>query len=97
MTDEIFNVMKHFYGSYINQCGELIISERGNVYFTATNCKDKEDIISYSNGVQDRLQKECHTAQIKEIMSGENLYYVATTIISAQISRRMICIGYMTN
>lgn len=45
MIDEIFNVMKCFSESYINRHGELIISERGNVYFTATNCKDKEDII----------------------------------------------------
>ena len=45
MIDEIFKVMKHFNGSYINQCGELIISNRGNVYFTATNCETKEDII----------------------------------------------------
>ena len=45
MTDEIFNVMKFFSGSYINQCGELIISDRGNIYFTATNCTTKEDVI----------------------------------------------------
>ena len=45
MIDEIFNVMKCFSGSYINQCGELIISDRGNVYFTARNCTNKEDII----------------------------------------------------
>jgi len=45
MIDEIFNVMKHFNGSYINQCGELIISDRGNVYFTARNCNSKEDVI----------------------------------------------------
>ena len=45
MIDEIFDVMKCFHGSYINQCGELIISDRGNVYFTATNCKTKEDVI----------------------------------------------------
>lgn len=45
MIDEIFKVMKHFNGSYINSCGELIISDRGNVYFTATNCKTKEDVI----------------------------------------------------
>lgn len=45
MIDEIFNVKKYFRGSYINQCGELIISDRGNVYFTATNCKDKKDVI----------------------------------------------------
>lgn len=45
MIDEIFNVMKCFYGSYINQCGELIISEKGNVFFTAKDCDTKEDII----------------------------------------------------
>lgn len=45
MIDEIFNVMKHFTGSYINQCGELILSDRGNVFFTATKCKNKEDVI----------------------------------------------------
>ena len=45
MIDEIFEVMKHFNESYINRCGELIISDRGNVYYTATNCKNKEDII----------------------------------------------------
>ena len=45
MIDDIFNSMKCFRGSYINQCGELIISDRGNVYFTAKNCKNKEDII----------------------------------------------------
>lgn len=45
MIDEIFNVMKNFRNSYINHCGELIISNKGNVYFTATNCKTKEDVI----------------------------------------------------
>ena len=45
MIDEIFEVMKHFRGSYINRCGELILSDRGNVCFTATNCKTKEDVI----------------------------------------------------
>ena len=45
MLDEIFNVMKNFPDSYINRRGELIISVRGNVYFTATNCDTKEDVI----------------------------------------------------
>ena len=45
MIDEIFEVMKHFDGSFINQNGELIISKKGNVYFMATTCKDKEDVI----------------------------------------------------
>lgn len=45
MIDEVFNVMKCFTGSYINQQGELILSKKGNVYFTAKNCKSKLYII----------------------------------------------------
>ena len=37
--------MKYFKGSYINPCGELILSDKGNVYFTAINCKTKENVI----------------------------------------------------
>lgn len=45
MTDEIFGLMECFPGSYINRFVEIILSEKGNVYFTAKNCTDKEDII----------------------------------------------------
>lgn len=45
MIDEIFNVMKHFDGSYINQYGELILNYIGDTYFTATDCETKEDVI----------------------------------------------------
>ena len=45
MIDEIFNVMRCFERSFINCCGELIISTKGNVYFTAKNCKSKTDVI----------------------------------------------------
>ena len=45
MIDEIFNLMKCFPNSYINHCGELILSDKGNVYFTAITCKSKEDVI----------------------------------------------------
>lgn len=45
MINEIFNVMKYFPKSYINRCGELILSNKGNVYFTAINCETKEDVI----------------------------------------------------
>lgn len=45
MTDEIFNLMECFPSSYINRFGEIILSEKGNVYFTAKNCTDKEDVI----------------------------------------------------
>ena len=45
MTDEIFNLMECFPESYINRFGEIILSQKGNVYFSAKNCADKEDII----------------------------------------------------
>ena len=45
MIDEVFNVMECFPNSYINRCGELILSDKGNVYFTAKNCKTQKDII----------------------------------------------------
>lgn len=45
MIDEIFKVMKCFHDSSINSFGELTISEKGNVFFTATDCKTKEDVI----------------------------------------------------
>lgn len=45
MINEIFNVMKCFHDSFINSFGEVIISAKGNVYFTATDCKTKEDVI----------------------------------------------------
>ena len=45
MIDEIFNVMKCFPNTFVNSFGEVIISAKGNVYFTATNCKTKEDVI----------------------------------------------------
>lgn len=45
MTNEVFKLMKCFPGSYINACGELILSKKGNVYFTAHTCLVKENII----------------------------------------------------
>ena len=45
MIDEIFIVMNNFPNSFINSCGELILSEKGNVYFTAKDCQTKEDVI----------------------------------------------------
>lgn len=45
MINEIFAVMKCFPSSYINPFGEVILSVKGNVYFTATNCETKEDVI----------------------------------------------------
>lgn len=45
MIDEIFNVMKCFPNSYINAFQELIISDKGNVFFNIANCETKNDII----------------------------------------------------
>ena len=45
MIDEVFNVMECFQNSYINRCGELILSDKGNVYFTAKDCKTQKYII----------------------------------------------------
>ena len=59
MTDEIFNLMTCFPVSYINRFGEIILSEKGNVYFTAKNCIDKEDIIC-------KLLEYCSRSMAKE-------------------------------
>lgn len=45
MIDEIFNVMNCFPNSYINRIGELILSDKGNVYFIAKSCENETDII----------------------------------------------------
>ena len=45
MIDEVFNVMECFPNSYINRCGELIFSDKGNVYFIAKDCNTQKDII----------------------------------------------------
>lgn len=44
MINEIFEVMRCFPNSFINPFGELILSIKG-VYFTATDCETKEDVI----------------------------------------------------
>ena len=46
MTDEIFEVMKCFPNSFINSFGEVILSIKGNVYFTGTDCKTRDDVVS---------------------------------------------------
>lgn len=45
VQDEVFELMNCFPNSFINRCGEMILSENGNVYFTIKNCKSKTDII----------------------------------------------------
>lgn len=45
MIDEVFAVMQCFPESYITKFGEVVLSNKWNVYFTALHCKDKTDII----------------------------------------------------
>lgn len=45
MIDEIFNVMKCFPNSYINYNAEVILSDKGNVYFDSKVCYDKKDVV----------------------------------------------------
>lgn len=45
MTNEIFKLMDCFPDSFISSCGELILAKKGNMYFTASDCETKEDII----------------------------------------------------
>lgn len=45
MIDEVFNVMKCFPDSYITSFGELVLSDKGNVYFIAKGCETKQDIV----------------------------------------------------
>ena len=45
MLNEIFDVMKCFPKSYLTQFGELILSDKGNVYFIAKDCNTQNDII----------------------------------------------------
>lgn len=45
MIDEIFNVMQRFPGSYVNAYGEVILSERGSVYFIARYLEKKVDVV----------------------------------------------------
>lgn len=45
MIEEVFNVMYCFRGSYINRHREVILSDKGNVFFNARTCETKEDII----------------------------------------------------
>lgn len=45
MIDEVFNVMKCFPDSYLNSFEELILSDKGNVYFNTKGCVTKQDIV----------------------------------------------------
>ena len=45
MVDEVFNLMRYFPNSFINCNRDVILSKKGNVYFNAMDCADKNDII----------------------------------------------------
>lgn len=82
MTDEIFNVMKCFPGSYINHVGEVILSDKGNVYFTAINCMNKTDIVceilEWCSRSIAKGEPYCHKKRNREwrekLLSGCNKY-----------------------
>lgn len=45
ISEEVFELMSFFEASYINCKCELILSEKGNVYFPLKNKEEKTDII----------------------------------------------------
>lgn len=45
MNNEVFNMMKHFRGSFINYKGELILDKGYNSYFIARDCETKLDLV----------------------------------------------------
>ncbi len=73
MTDEIFNLMECFSGSYINRFGEIILSKK-KMYISQQRIAPIKKILSasYLNGVQGQWQKENHTVHLKGTMNGEN-------------------------
>ena len=98
MIDEIFNVMECFEDCFVNGFGELIISDRGNMYFTAKGCKDKTDIICKMLEWCSRpIAKVNRMRQQKETKSGEKNFWKDTTSILERNSHRLICTGYMIN
>lgn len=46
MTDEVFNLLNCFPGSFINAYRDVVISNQNNVYFNVTNCETKEEIVA---------------------------------------------------
>lgn len=45
MNKEVFNMMRHFQGSFINYKGELILDLNSNSYFIAKDCETKLDLV----------------------------------------------------
>lgn len=96
MTDEVFNLMKNFTGSYINRFGEVIISDKGNVYFNAKNCNSKMDFAckllefcsrSIHKGVAYAQKKRNHEWQEK-MLNGLNEY------LGTQFTLEDMCLIY---
>lgn len=98
MFNEIFNVMKCFPKSYITQFGELILSDKGNVYFTAKDCNTQKDIVcKLLEWCSRPLAKENLTAKRREIKNGGNHFFLDTMNISEHNSRKRICTGFTRN
>ena len=96
MLNEIFDVMKCFPKSYLTQFGELILSDKGNVYFTAKDCNTQKDIIC-------KLLEWCSRPLAKgepyhqEKRNRENRFFLDTMNISEHNSRKRTCIGFTIN
>lgn len=98
MLNEIFDVMKCFPKSYLTQFGELILSDKGNVYFIAKDCNTQKDIICkllewcsrpIAKGEpyrQEKRNKEWRESLLSDTMN-----------ISEHNSRKRICTGFTIN
>ena len=45
MTDEVFELMKHFHNSRITPCGEVVFDNKNQMCFTVKGLETKEQII----------------------------------------------------
>lgn len=98
MIDEVFNVMKCFPKSYLTQFGELILSDKGNVYFTAKGCKTQKDIIcKLLEWCSRPIAKGGPYRQEKRNREWREILLLDTTNISEHNLHKRICTGYTIN
>ena len=98
MIDEVFNVMECFPKSYITQFGELILSDKGNVYFVAKNCKTQKDIIcKLLEWCSRPIAKGEPYRQEKRNKEWREKLFLDITNILAHSLHKMICTGYTIN
>ena len=102
MFDEIFNVMECFPNSYINRRGELILADKGNVYFTAKNCNTQKDIICkllewcsrpIAKGAPYRQEKR-NKEWRESLLMGLNKYDKLGNAVNHELTLKFITSGY---